>query len=60
MTQPNYYHKTICLCHYVKPDMHPDCYKNQLVYLHPGQTLGLYVYAKRNKSRAEIYFESDD
>jgi len=58
MTQPNYSHKTICLCHYVNIDLHPDCSNNQLGYLYPGQTLDVHV--RSNKSRMEIYFESDD
>ena len=61
MTQQNYDHKTICLCHNVSTHTYTDCSKNQLGYLYPGQTLGMYIYVKKhnNKSKVKIDFESD-
>ena len=63
MTQQNYDHRTICLCDKVNSHMKPDCSKNQLGYLYPGQTLNIYVYVNKHfntsKTRVKIDFESE-
>jgi len=61
MAQQNYDHRTICLCHKVNSHLTPDCSKNQLGYLYPGQTLIMHIYVNKhfNRSRVKIDFESD-
>ena len=59
MTQQNYYHKTICLCH--NANQQPDCSTNELGYLYSGQTIDMYIFINKhfNKSKVKLEFEFD-